>query len=225
MYYINTCSTPTVSSTVITRAYIWCSCVNVTVDMDKATYTNTTSGVHSTAKSSCPSICPGRLLSSPVVDPSSQQSSTPFNQDIPIALRKGKQSCINHPISYCLLWLSYHLSPVCLVFIFYIYTQVLWGCYIDSCLKAGHGWGDWYSCFSRYMGVSFCTQRCCGLSMGLYFEVSPDGTVDWHKARLVAKILRPMEWIILRLFHQLLSWIPSRFYFLLMSICRDPCSN
>ena len=33
-------------------------------------------------------------------DPPSQPSAPPFDLDVLIALRKGKQSCTDHPISY-----------------------------------------------------------------------------------------------------------------------------
>ena len=86
----------------------------------------------------------------------------------------GPALIILSPILFFMIVLILFLL-VCPVFVFYIYTQVIWGCYIGTCLKTSYGWRNEWSCFSTNLGVRFCTHGCCycGLSLGLHFEVSP----------------------------------------------------
>jgi len=94
-------------------------------------------------------------------------------------------------------------------------------------LGVGYRWGNECSYFSRNLGVGLSTQRCCGLSISLYLEVSPWWFSGWYKARLVAKgyTKRPMAWTTLRLFHQLFGWTPFEFFFLLLLIWSGPYFN
>ena len=66
---------------------------------------------------------------SPVDGPPSQQSTSPFDLDILIALRKGKWSCIDHPISN---FVSYDTLTSLFVSLLHLYPLSLYSCLIQS---------------------------------------------------------------------------------------------
>ena len=73
--------------------------------------------------------------------PPPSPSVSPSNLDILIALRKGKRSCTDHPILNSVSYdhLSLTFCPVCPIFVFGVYTQVLYRGFIGTCLEAGYG--------------------------------------------------------------------------------------
>ena len=103
-----------------------------------------------------------------------QLSAPPFDHDVPIALCKGKKSCIDHSISYLFLMIVLNFLFVSLPFpcLLYLYPghmrRIHW-----YRLEAGHEWGDWCFCFSENLGVSISIHTCCRLSLGLHFKVLP----------------------------------------------------
>ena len=125
--------------------------------------------------------CPPPQLSVPSSD---------FN--VPIALRKGKRSCTDYPISHFIsydrLTLSFRQFALSLssVSLPRSYEEAIlisaWKQAMDEEIDTSY--------FSRNLGVDLCTQRCCccGLSMGLYLEVSP----RWLSGLLPKDILKHM---------------------------------
>jgi len=75
-------------------------------------------------------------------------SASPSDLDIPIVLRKGRRSCTNH---FILNFISYdHLNLTFrqfALFVFWVYTQVLYRGFIGTYLETCNGWEDGSSYF------------------------------------------------------------------------------
>ena len=140
----------------------WCLFASVIKRHHSATCTKATSEkifqacLHSSAKSPASESV---LTASSPVEGLPPLPSVPFSDlDVPIGPRKGKRSCTDHLILilFHMIILLSLFSSVSLVFILCIFTQVVWGGYIGTYLKAGYGWGDGCSYFLKNLGVSLC---------------------------------------------------------------------
>uniref|UniRef100_A0A2N9G0B3 Integrase catalytic domain-containing protein n=1 Tax=Fagus sylvatica TaxID=28930 RepID=A0A2N9G0B3_FAGSY len=157
------------------------------------------SGLCSSAKSGCPShstTTTSRVLSLPLPPSASPSADSPPPQstsdlDLPIAIRKGKRTCTEHPISNCVSF--DHLSPSFKAFSLSLSSLVVPKSYREAlshpgwrkameeemhALELNHTW----DLIPKPAGTSIV-----GCRWVFTVKQNPDGTVDRLKARLVAK--------------------------------------